>query len=73
MEGAAIILELRHFKSKDKKMSTKCWAFVPREMIKPGHRVELATLAKPADPRCKKCKNFNKGAPDLRVRFEVVE
>ena len=67
--GAAMLFELRHFKAKEKKMSVKCWAFAPAEDIAPGGRGEYPTLTKPTDPKRKKTKHFNKGAPDVRVRF----
>ena len=67
--GAAMLFELRHFKAKEKKMSVKCWAFAPAEDIAPGARGEYPTLTKPTDPTRKKTRRFNKGAPDVRVRF----
>ena len=67
--GAAMLFELRHFKAKEKKMSVKCWAFAPAEDIAPGARGEYPTAAKPTDPTRKKTRRFNKGAPDVRVRF----
>ena len=53
-------------------MSTKCWGFVPRDMVRAGNSVEVPTLQKPADPKRKKVKNFNRGAPDLKLRFEAI-
>lgn len=63
----------RYIKAKDKKMSVKCWAFVPMSSVKLGASAAVSTLVKPADPRRRKIKPFNKGAPDVRVRFLAVE
>jgi hypothetical protein len=67
--GGAIVLELRHFKEKEKKMSVKCWAYVAGARVERGGSVATASLHKPTDRSGKKQKNFNKGAPDVKVSF----
>ena len=67
--GSALVLELRHFKAKEKKMSTRCWAFATGEQVAPGVGVELPAMQKPTDTKRKKVKPLNKGAPDVRIRF----
>ena len=67
--GSALVLELRHFKAKEKKMSTRCWAFATGEQVAPGVGVELPAMQKPTDAKRKKVKPLNKGAPDVRIRF----
>ena len=47
-EGSAVMLELRHYKQKEKKMSTRCWSFMEKESIRQG-LFGLPLAAKPAD------------------------
>jgi hypothetical protein len=70
-EGSAVVLELRHYKQKEKKMSTRCWSFMEKESIRPG-LFGLPLAAKPADTKRRKVKLYNKGNPDLKIRFSVV-
>lgn len=35
----AVFFELKHFKAKKKKISTKCWSFMEKDEIKPGSKV----------------------------------
>ena len=67
--GAGVVLELRHFKEKEKKMSVKCWAYVAAESVGRGGSAATATLQKPTDRSGRRRKNFNKGEPDVRVSF----
>ena len=67
-----IICELRHFKAKEKKMSVKCWAFIPAEVIEPGGNVGFATMTKPTDAKLKRLKAFNGRQPDFIVAFEAL-
>ena len=69
MGGAGVVLELRHFKEKEKKMSVKCWAYVAAESVGRGGSAATATLQKPTDRSGRRRKNFNKGEPDVRVSF----
>ena len=69
-EGSAVVLELRHYKQKEKKMSTRCWSFMEKESIRPG-LFGLPLAVKPADTKRRKVKLFNKGNPDLKIRFSV--
>ena len=70
-EGSAVVLELRHYKQKEKKMSTRCWSFMEKESIRLG-LFGLPLAAKPADTKRRKVKLYNKGNPDLKIRFSVV-
>jgi hypothetical protein len=70
--GLRIICELRHFKAKEKKMSVKCWAFIPAEVIEPGGNVGFATMTKPTDAKLKRLKAFNGRQPDFIVAFEAL-
>lgn len=70
-EGSAVMLELRHYKQKEKKMSTRCWSFMEKESIRQG-LFGLPLAAKPADPKRRKVKLYNKGNPDLKIRFSYV-
>lgn len=70
-EGSAVMLELRHYKQKEKKMSTRCWSFMEKESIRPG-LFGLPLAAKPADTKRRKVKLYNKGNPDLKIRFSYV-
>jgi len=70
-EGSAVVLELRHYKQKEKKMSTRCWSFMEKESIRPG-LFGLPLAAKPADTKRRKVKLYNKGNPDLKIRFSFV-
>ena len=67
--GGGVVLELRHFKEKEKKMSVKCWAYVPAESVGRGGSAATATLQKPTDRSGRRRKNFNKGETDVRVSF----
>ena len=67
--GGALVLELRHFKEKDKKMSVKCWARVAGASVERGGSAAAATLQKPTDRSGRRAKNFHKGEPDVRVSF----
>eukprot|EP01112_Ceratiomyxa_fruticulosa_P017281 TRINITY_DN5355_c0_g1_i2.p1 TRINITY_DN5355_c0_g1~~TRINITY_DN5355_c0_g1_i2.p1 ORF type:complete len:288 (-),score=65.89 TRINITY_DN5355_c0_g1_i2:108-971(-) len=53
--GSAIVFEFKHFKPKGDYISTKCWAFMELDEIKPGP-VVLEIYAKPTDVRRKKVK-----------------
>jgi hypothetical protein len=70
-EGSAVVLELRHYKQKEKKMSTRCWSFMEKESIRLG-LFGLPLAAKPADTKRRKVKLYNKGNPDLKIRFSFV-
>jgi len=50
-------------------MSVKCWAYVAGARVERGGSVATASLHKPTDRSGKKQKNFNKGAPDVKVSF----
>ena len=69
-EGSAVVLELRHYKQKEKKMSTRCWSFMEKESIRPG-LFGLPLAIKPADTKRRKVKLYNKGNPDLKIRFSL--
>ena len=71
-EGSAVVLELRHYKQKEKKMSTRCWSFMEKDSVRPG-LFGLPLAAKPADAKRRKVKLYNSGNPDLKVRFTVLE
>ena len=70
-EGSAVILELKHFKEKEKKMSTRCWSFMEKDAVRAG-LFGLPLAAKPSDAKRRKVKFYNKGNPDLKVRFTLV-
>jgi len=67
--GGGLVLELRHFKAKEKKMSVKCWAYVAAASVARGESAATATLAKPTDRSGRRRKNFGKGESDVRVSF----
>ena len=67
--GGGLVLELRHFKEKEKKMSVKCWAYVAAASVARGESAATATLAKPTDRSGRRRKNFGKGESDVRVSF----
>ena len=69
--GSAVLIELRHFKKKDNKVSTRCWSFMEKESVRPG-LFGLPLAKKPADPLRQKVSLFNKGTPDLKLRFSFV-
>ena len=69
--GSAVLIELRHFKKKDNKVSTRCWSFMEKESVRPG-LFGLQLAKKPADPLRQKVSLFNKGTPDLKLRFSFV-
>ena len=69
-EGSAVVLELRHFKDKEKKMSTRCWSFMEKDSIRQG-LFGLPLAVKPADTKRRKVKLYNKGNPDLKIRFTL--
>lgn len=71
-EGSAVVLELRHYKEKEKKMSTRCWSYMEKESVRPG-LFGLPLAVKPTDVRRKKVKLYNAGNPDLKVRFSLVD
>ena len=69
--GSAVLIELRHFKKKENKVSTRCWSFMEKESVRPG-LFGLPLAKKPADPLRQKVALFNKGTPDLKLRFSFV-
>ena len=78
--GSALLLELKHFKEGQKKMSVKCWAVFENEngeggfQFAAGVTLKTAKLAKPvkSDPKGRrKAKPFAKsGGEDVVVRFQ---
>ena len=69
--GSAVLIELRHFKKKENKVSTRCWSFMEKESVRPG-LFGLPLAKKPADPLRQRVALFNKGTPDLKLRFSFV-
>ena len=67
--GSAVIFEFRHFKKEKSKISTKCWAFLEREELKPGEHV-LELYKKPVDLKRKKLSLFT--VKPLYLHLEIV-
>lgn len=72
LPGAAVLFELKHFKEKKSKISTKCWAFLEREDLKEGrHMLEL--YKKPTDLKRKKLSLLSIKELYLNVRIEFKQ
>merc|ERR1711904_294076 len=51
---AALFFEFKHYKPKKKKVSTRCWAFMELNELKPDEEIVLELYHKPTDLKKKK-------------------
>lgn len=68
--SAVIFIEVKHFKPKEKKTSTRAWTFIPGNKMQPG-ALELPLYQKPVDPSLKRLKPYNANKPDVKLELVV--